>query len=229
MPKRSYHHGNLRPALIAAGLAALAEHGPDGFSLRDVATRAGVSAAAPYRHFADKEALFAAIAEECANEIGAAITRALEGAPPDPLERFRRTGIAYVRFAAERPAHFRALTLPGVVKHMPAAAAGAHQDRQAAEQAELRAGQADNKIAALPLEQLLLAAQASMHGLAHMIVEGQLGKVDPDRAEQLAREVTYALGVGFFPRVSSDPQALRLDGSAKVSWDHGGKRGRSRH
>src|SRR5260221_568336 len=113
--KKSYHHGNLRRALLDAGLAAITEDGPERFTLRDVARRAGVSPAAPYRHFADKEALLAAVVAESAARLGEVMQAAVAGTE-DPLDRFRRTGIAYVRFAAERPAHFRAMTNPPAVE-----------------------------------------------------------------------------------------------------------------
>ena len=74
--KRAYHHGNLRAALVEAALHAIAEHGPDGFTLRDVARRAGVSPAAPYRHFQDKDGLFAAVVAECADRLGQMVTAA---------------------------------------------------------------------------------------------------------------------------------------------------------
>ena len=203
MAKRSYHHGNLREALIAAGLRALAEDGPTVFSLRDVARRAGVSAAAPYRHFADKDALFAAIAVESLERLRATMDDALATAPADPLERFRATGIAYVRFAVAHPAHFLALCVPGMAARVPAELQCAYEGRQAAESAQLLAGQAAGTIAPIPMDQLRLAASAIVHGLAHLIVQGELGPVDAARATELATAVTGVLGVGLYPRTEA--------------------------
>src|SRR5438552_5774014 len=112
--KRRYHHGNLRAALVKATLRAIAEDGPDGFTLRDVARRAGVSPAAPYRHFKDKDELLAAVAGECATRMAETIDAAVAQAMPHPLDRFRRVGIAYVQFAHSHPEHFRALAIPNV-------------------------------------------------------------------------------------------------------------------
>lgn len=197
---KGYHHGNLREALIAAGLKALAEDGPSKFSLRDVARRAGVSATAPYRHFADKESLFGAIAVESYDRMRAKMDEALAEAPDDPLERFRATGIAYVKFAVAHPQHFLALSMPGMLEHVPAELTKGYEVQQAQESAAIAAGMEAGVIAKLPLDQLFLSAQAIVRGLAHMIIAGELGKVDARKATQLAEQVTYVLGVGLYPR-----------------------------
>ncbi|HTJ42120.1 MAG TPA: helix-turn-helix domain-containing protein, partial [Kofleriaceae bacterium] len=121
MRKRTtYHHGDLRNALIAAALQLIAEKGVEGFTLRDAAKKAGVSVAAPYRHFTDRDDLLAAVAADCMQRLGDAMDRALEAAGDvDPLSAFRATGIAYVRFAVEHPAHFRVMYLPQVMARMP--------------------------------------------------------------------------------------------------------------
>lgn len=93
----TYHHGDLRPALLAAAAQALEKDGPDGISLRELARRAGVSHTAPYRHFADRQALLAALAEEGF----ATLAAELDGKP------WRDQAVAYVRFALAHPARFR--------------------------------------------------------------------------------------------------------------------------
>jgi len=197
---KGYHHGNLREALIAAGLKALAEDGPAKFSLRDVARRAGVSATAPYRHFADKESLFGAIAVESYDRMRAKMDEALAEAPDDPLERFRATGIAYVRFAVAHPAHFLALSMPGVLEHVPLEQRQAYEARFEEERAAIAKGQEAGTIARMPLDQLFLTANAVVRGLAHMIISGELGAVSAKRAAELAEQVTHVLGVGLYPR-----------------------------
>ena len=105
--RKQYHHGNLREALIKAGLRAVAEDGPEGFSLRGVATRAGVTPPAVYRHFADKDELLAAIAAECNERLSTVVAASLERASgEDALARFRQVGIAYVQFAVANPERF---------------------------------------------------------------------------------------------------------------------------
>lgn len=193
--KTSYHHGNLGPALIAAALKEIARHGPDGFSLRGVARRAGVSAPAVYRHFEDKEDLLAAVAADCAQRLGAITAEAQAKAPPDALEQFRAQGVAIVRFAAAHPEHYRVLCLPGMMARLEGAGPRHDEDRRSVAAAQ-RAGQ----IVDLPTDEVMLAAQAIVAGLARLIIEGQLGEVDDARATALAVAVTEVLGVGLRPR-----------------------------
>lgn len=205
IPKRAYHHGNLRPALIQATLRAIAEDGPDGFTLRDVARRAGVSPAAPYRHFRDKDELLAAVAAECAEQLAQVVKAAVAEAPPDdPLARFRQVGIANVEFAVAHPEHFRALNLPGISSRMPGEQRGRLEAWNADQMAALAAAQEAGAIAKIPLDELMLAAASLVHGLGHLIVEGQLGEVAPARARELAIATTGVLGLGLLPRAASD-------------------------
>jgi len=104
--KRSYHHGDLRRVLVDATLAMVDETGPRGFSLREVARRAGVSHAAPYRHFADRDALLAAVAEDGFRKLAQAIRSAMDAAP-DIVAAFRESGLAYIAFAQAHPAYYR--------------------------------------------------------------------------------------------------------------------------
>lgn len=101
-----YHHGDLRTALVKTGFELLAESGLGAFSVAQVARRLGISTAAPYRHFPDRDHLLAAVATLAATELAAEIERAVEEAGSHPVERFAATGGAYVRFAATRGAGF---------------------------------------------------------------------------------------------------------------------------
>lgn len=100
----SYHHGDLRGALLDATLALIAERSVGEVTLREVARRAGVTHNAPYRHFDDKSALLAAVAAEGFADLSRAL-REVREAIADAEERFVSTGLAYVRFAGERPSH----------------------------------------------------------------------------------------------------------------------------
>src|SRR5258708_20609596 len=100
---KSYHHGDLRNALIQAGLELLAEGGAQELDLRKVARRAGVSHAAPYRHFADKQALIAAINEEGFHWLAERIQATLHEVPDEPFEQLLGVALAYVRFAEAHP------------------------------------------------------------------------------------------------------------------------------
>lgn len=209
IPKqRTYHHGNLRAALIEATLRAITAHGPDGFTLRDVARRAGVSAAAPYRHFRDKEELLAAVAGECAERLGALTERAVANVKGNALDQFRAAGIAYVHFVVAHPEHFRALNIPGIAARMPEEARRKWEAQNAEQRRALAEAQAQGVIAPMPIDELCLAANALVHGLGHMIVEGQLGAVSPERATELALAVTGVLGIGLIPRTGSELECL---------------------
>jgi AcrR family transcriptional regulator len=210
--RTSYHHGDLRNALVTAALQLIAEHGVEGFTLRDCAKKAGVSVAAPYRHFADRDDLLAAVAADCMQRLGEAMDRAIEAAgETDPLSAFRATGIAYVRFAVEHPAHFRVMNLPQVLARTPPEMRARVDAWMQEMSSRLRAAQEAGALIALPLEQILLAAGAITHGLALMIVDDVdgLGDLDPDAAAQLAIDVTGVLGLGLLPRTGPDTKQAK--------------------
>ena len=112
--KGAYHHGDLRRALLDAALLMVEREGPKGLSLRAVARLAGVSPAAPYRHFSGKEGLLAAVAREGLN----ALAESMESASAEnvglALAEFRAIALAYVKFAAANPSHFRVMFGPEV-------------------------------------------------------------------------------------------------------------------
>lgn len=195
MVKTSYHHGNLRQALIAEAFSEVAATGPESFSLRAVARRVGVTPMAVYRHFPDKDALLVAVAAEAAERVGAAMQAALEHAPADPLERFRALGIAYVAFAVEHPQHFRALGMSALTDHEPDPMRTQFDMRES-----LLGAQDAGIISDAPVDHIMLAARSIIHGLAKLIVEGRFGDVDTAQARQLAINVTAVLGTGLVPR-----------------------------
>ncbi|HEY1950023.1 MAG TPA: TetR/AcrR family transcriptional regulator [Bryobacteraceae bacterium] len=108
-----YHHGNLRAALIEAGLELIAEKGPLALTLREIGARLGVSRTAAYRHFADKTALLNAISEAGFIEFGKALEQAREQAGSKFAARLAAMGMAYLRFAREHSAHFQVMFGPG--------------------------------------------------------------------------------------------------------------------
>jgi AcrR family transcriptional regulator len=112
--RRGYHHGNLREALIAAALDLISKKGPAGFTFADAARAAGVSPAAPYRHFRDRDALMADIARRGFDSFAEALSRAWEDGRPTPRAAFERVGRAYLEFAAQEPAQFSAMFESGV-------------------------------------------------------------------------------------------------------------------
>jgi AcrR family transcriptional regulator len=111
---RGYHHGNLREALIAAALDLISKKGPAGFTFADAARAAGVSAAAPYRHFRDRDALMADVARRGFERFAAELALAWDGGTPAPRAAFERVGRAYLQFAEKEPALFAAMFESGV-------------------------------------------------------------------------------------------------------------------
>jgi AcrR family transcriptional regulator len=107
--RRGYHHGNLREALLAAAVRLIAEKGPAGFTIAEAARLAGVSPAAPYRHFRDAEALLAEVALRGFDQFAATLTAAWRGGEPDPITAFERMGTAYLAFARAEPAYYAAM------------------------------------------------------------------------------------------------------------------------
>jgi AcrR family transcriptional regulator len=106
MPGRSYHHGDLKNALIQAGIRILAEDGVGGLSLRKAARRAGVSHSAPYAHFSDKQNLIAAIASDGHRRILESFEIILARHPHDPLRQLAAGAWAYVQFGLQAPDHY---------------------------------------------------------------------------------------------------------------------------
>ncbi len=204
MARNRYHHGDLRRALIDAALALIDETGgPHGWSVREAARRAGVSAGAPYRHFADKDALLVAIAHEGYARLTELCAEEVARRPEHPLEQYRGVGVATVRFAAENPAHYRVMNLPEVIEAL--------RPDMAADEARIEllvaaaAGEADVQMDDAALIQL--AGQALVYGMARMFVDGHYAAmgVSADQAGELAERITGVLGTGFYGGSQDSP------------------------
>jgi len=187
---KTYHHGDLRRALVDAATQVAAERGLDAIKVSTLARQLGVSSGAPFRHFANREALLVAMAEAAADRQLAAM-RSAAVAHKDPIEQQRRMGVAYVRWAVADPGGFRALNR---------AASIAGSERLRAQQqafADTLTASLDNSRARLALADepaRVLAARALVHGLARMCVDGLMGRpISPDMAEQLAERVTRSI------------------------------------
>jgi AcrR family transcriptional regulator len=111
---RGYHHGNLKEALLRAALELIAQKGPAGFTFAEAARWAGVSPAAPYRHFRDRDELLADVARRGFEQFEAALARAWDGGRPEPFKAFDRLGKAYLEFARTEPAFYSAMFEAGI-------------------------------------------------------------------------------------------------------------------
>ena len=188
----SYPHGDLRTELLTAAVDVARERGIEGLSLRECARRAGVSHAAPYRHFEDKNALLLALADQGFTWLTAAGQRAMEGLD-DPRARLDAYGVAYVRFAVTHPIHFRLMFTRELEtptpKTVPEGSAPVANDAfgllvQTAGAAWSRAG-GDALLAGV-------AAWSIPHGLAMLILDGRIPAehiATTEAIEQLARDV----------------------------------------
>lgn len=112
--RRGYHHGNLREALIRAALDLIAKKGPAGFSFAEAARAAGVSPAAPYRHYRDRGSLLADVAQRGFEQFTRALVAGWGGGKPDPRRAFERLGRAYLAFSRDEPALYAAMFESGL-------------------------------------------------------------------------------------------------------------------
>lgn len=112
--RRSYHHGNLREALVEAALRLIQEKGPAGFTIAEAARVAGVSPAAPYRHYRDRDALMADIAKRGFDDFTGRLKAAWDDGRPKPVAALYRLGAAYLAFAREQPATYAAMFEAGL-------------------------------------------------------------------------------------------------------------------
>jgi AcrR family transcriptional regulator len=112
--RRGYHHGNLKDALIQAALELIASKGPTGFTFAEAARSAGVSPAAPYRHFRDRDDLMADVARRGFERFADDLTKAWDEGKPDPFTAFQRLGGAYLGFARREPAYYSAMFESGL-------------------------------------------------------------------------------------------------------------------
>lgn len=114
MARTSYHHGNLRQALVEATVHLIEDKGPQAFTLAEAARLAGVSAAAPYRHFTGRDELLEEVARQGFEEFADRLQQAFDEGRPSPLSAVMRMGQAYLAFAAERRGYYIAMFESGI-------------------------------------------------------------------------------------------------------------------
>ena len=195
----AYHHGDLKRSLVEAALALVSEKQDWDFSLREVARRAGVSHNAPYNHFADKRDLLAAVAAAGYEALRVRLLAAAADADA-PEAALVATGVAYVRFGAENPAHYRLMfgaalvTAEGPPAVVSAAAAGA----EAVLGEVILRGAREGRFAASPdhraaIDLAVLSAWSLVHGLTMLVIDKLAGggapSPSPDALAELVARV----------------------------------------
>lgn len=200
--RRSYHHGNLREALIQAALKLIAERGTEGVTLSEAARMAGVSPAAPYRHFKDRGNLMAAVALHGFTEFANDLEKAWDNGAGSPLQAFNRISVAYLDFARRKPAFYAAMFESGINQGHDAdlsregdRAFGVLRDAAAAMHATLPA---DRR--APPL-MIALHIWSLSHGIASLFLRGDNARRNlPVSPEELLESgiLIYLSGLGLY-------------------------------
>jgi AcrR family transcriptional regulator len=202
-PRRQYHHGNLRHALIDEALATIRKEGVAGLTLREIGARLGVSRTALYRHFADKRALLTAVATEGFRTLRQQLVAAWEDGGRSPAA-FKSMGVAYVRFAVANPAYYRVMFggFVGADARPPELTAEA----QGAFQALVDALTTLQRTDAVRADDTVLMARfvwAVVHGVAMLGIDGQLH--EPAGVETLMQYALARIQTG----IASSPEASR--------------------
>lgn len=171
--ERPYHHGDLRRALVEAAFELVGEGGAEAVSVREAARRAGVSPGAPFRHFASRDALLAAVAEEAQRRFRTEIEKALAEAPDDPLQQFKCVGLAYLRWAMRNPTHFEIISSRRFFDHDGSAAVSSdNAEVIGLTERILRQAHARGRLGTSDLKQVLIGGRALVYGFARMAIDG---------------------------------------------------------
>ena len=191
-----YHHGNLREALLDAAFRVVDAEGVEALSMRALARQAGVSSAAPFRHFSDKRVLLDAVARRAAEALGRRLDEASADCG-DALTQFRAMSVAYVRFAAEHPALFD--LIHGSEAASVAFLGDLGDERRLKLIALIVDGQNAGLIPDADPELIALASEALTHGLARLIVDRhpRLRHLSSAQARQLTLAATQLLQTGI--------------------------------
>ena len=197
--KTPYHHGDLRQTLIDAALRLIADkRDASTLSLREVARRVRVSHAAPYRHFADKDSLLAAVAEEGFHILNGYLQGGCQKAPADPLRQLQGSGTAYIQFAIAHPSHYRVMFGALQVNNTAVPSLNtAAQEAFAVMEKAIASGQTLGKIKAGDPRQLAWVAWSLVHGLALLLIDHQLPITAEPAIANLIEVATQSLIYGI--------------------------------
>ncbi|UWR34809.1 TetR/AcrR family transcriptional regulator [Sulfitobacter sp. W027] len=196
MPKRGYHHGNLRQALIDAALELIEQRGPTGFTLSEAAKRAGVTPAAVYRHFEGREDLIAEAAHQGYDIFAGLMEFAYESGQPSALKAFEATGRAYLAFARKYPGHYIAMFESGIsVNRTPELAHAANRANGVLERAASDLSQHIPEDKRPPASMFSAHIWAMSHGVVELFARNSPGRASPFPADDLLET-----GIGIYLR-----------------------------
>ena len=196
MPKRGYHHGNLRQALIDAALELIEQRGPTGFTLSEAAKRAGVTPAAVYRHFEGREDLIAEAAHQGYDIFAELMEFAYESGQPSALKAFEATGRAYLAFARKYPGHYIAMFESGIsVNRTPELAHAANRANGVLERAASDLSQHIPADKRPPDSMFSDHIWAMSHGVVELFARNSPGRASPFPADDLLET-----GIGIYLR-----------------------------
>lgn len=215
-PRATYHHGNLRQALIDATLLLVEEGGPEAVTVREAARRAGVSPGAPFRHFPTRTSLMTAVAEDATHRLHAAVFDAATAADAnDPLAGLRAIGRAYLRWAYENPTHFAVVSDRRLIDYEGSESiVRENREMQALMSRLLTEAQRRGHTSKIDPAVARLASRALVYGLARMWADGHLPQwgVHDRRSTQAAEAVLDLFIDGLSradPRGASAPPRRR--------------------
>jgi AcrR family transcriptional regulator len=201
--RRSYHHGNLRHALLEAARKLIEQRGAAGFSLTEAARLAGVSAAAPYRHFRDREALLSEVAKSGFEQFADRLEAAWDNGSPSPIKAFENVGRAYLAFARDEPASYSAMFEAGIsVNDAPELKTASDRAFNILGRVSAAVAQTAPDVSLPPVSLMSLHFWAMSHGIATLFSEGKpcRGKVPLTSEEILeANMLIYLRGLGIIP------------------------------
>jgi AcrR family transcriptional regulator len=171
--EKPYHHAHLRETLLQAAIQLIADVGPTGFTLREVARRAGVSHNAPYRHFPDGEHLLAEVAAQGFRELNQAMVKATKH-QRNSVGRLKHAGLVYVEFALRRPEHFTVMFDAAVSKHETSDSAEAAEQAFGTLVSLVKSCQDEGRLPSGELRQFALLAWSMVHGIAKLATAKRL-------------------------------------------------------
>ncbi|MGW5241130.1 TetR/AcrR family transcriptional regulator [Monashia sp. NPDC004114] len=205
-PRATYHHGDLRRALLDAGMDLAREGGPDAVVLREATRRVGVSANAAYRHFADRDALLGEVVSRAQSRAADVISAAMDAVPGDldpgakARARFRAVGVGYLRFAMSEPGLFRtAFAVPVDLSRSASADAAGASGRTPF---QLLSDSLDDMVdvGVLPTGErpgAELLAWSAVHGMAMLALDGPLRGLPKDAIAELAPRLVKMVDLGL--------------------------------